>query len=150
MRQAIEKIMNEITDECVITSCGYISREVYRANDRDRNFYCQSAMGSALAIGLGLAYSRKDLKVIVISGDGAALMSLGTTYLQKYLRLKNIYHYVLDNKSYASTGGQSTCFYGFSGNLDYEDVIPVGKTSDAPRIPLKCKDIKERFSDAIK
>ena len=84
MRKAIEEIMSKVTDECVITSVGFISREVYGYKDRPRNFYVQSAMGSNLGIGLGLAYQRPDLKVIVISGDGAVLMSMGTTILNEY------------------------------------------------------------------
>lgn len=150
MKQAIEKIMSEVTDECVITSCGYISREVYRAKDRDKNFYLLGSMGSALAFGLGLAYSRRDVRVIVISGDGAILMNLGSLILKSYLNLPNLTHYILNNGCYASTGGQPTCFnesgwiYAFT-----EKVIKVGKESNAPRIPLTCKEIKERFCESI-
>ncbi len=88
MRQAIEKIMSEVTDECVITSLGYISREVYHAKDRPRNFYMLGSMGSALGLACGLAYQRQDLKVICIQGDGATLMSAGTTFLWEYLKEK--------------------------------------------------------------
>ncbi|KKM77149.1 hypothetical protein LCGC14_1372990 [marine sediment metagenome] len=151
MRQAIEKIMSEVTDECVITSCGYISREVYRAKDRDRNFYCQSAMGSTLAIGLGLAYSRKDLEVIVINGDGSALMSAGTIVLYQALALWNIKHYILNNGCYASTGGQQTCFFGTEWEGYWRThIIKVGQHSDAPRIPLQCSEITRRFKNAIR
>ena len=51
MQRAIKEIMDKVTDECVITSCGYISREVYEIRDRPRNFYVLGAMGSALGIG---------------------------------------------------------------------------------------------------
>lgn len=147
MKQTIEKIIADITDEVVITSCGYISREVYRAKDRDRNFYMLGSMGCALAVGLGLAHSRGDLQVVVISGDGATLMSLGTIALFHHLNLSNIKHYVLDNNCYASTGGQSTCSEHLLGY--FTEVIKVGKKSNAPRIPLTCKQIKERFQNAI-
>lgn len=147
MRQAIEKIMSEVTDECVITSLGYISREVYRAKDRSKNFYMLGSMGCALAFGLGLAYSRPDLRVTVISGDGAALMGLNTLALYDYLNLPNIKHYILDNDCYASTGGQKTCPFNVS---DKHIIIKCGKTSDAPRIPLKCEEIKRRFYEAIR
>ncbi len=151
MKQAIEKIMSEITDECVITSCGYISREVYRANDRDRNFYCLGAMGNSIGLALGLAYQRPDLKVVVISGDGAVLMSLGTMVLQGHLKLKNLYHYILNNKCYASTGGQNTCFNDLNILLlsTNTKIISTGKTSNAPRIPLKCSEIRRRFVESI-
>jgi len=151
MQQAIKKIMDEVTDECVITSLGYISREVYRVKDRQRNFYLVGSMGMPLAVGLGLAYSRPDLKVIVISGDGAVLMSMGTTWLYNNLELPNIKHYILNNSSYASTGGQPTCFpkINLKSAFNSETII-VGKTSDAPRIPLKPVEIKRRFCESIR
>ena len=106
MKKAIKTIMDKISNECVITSCGYISREVYAYKDRPRNLYIQSAMGSVLGVGLGLAYQRPDLNVIVIQGDGSYLMSLGTMALQEYINLSNLTHYILNNNCYASTGGQ--------------------------------------------
>ena len=148
MQKAIEKIMSEVTDECVITSCGFISREVFRAKDRDRNFYNMGAMGTSLAIGLGLARSRPDLKVIVISGDGAVLMSAGTLALQHYLNLDNLTHYILTNFTYASTGGQPNCAMNLP--VGQSKTIFVGNDSDAPRVPLSCKTIKERFVESIR
>ena len=151
MRQAIKKIMSQITDECVITSCGYISREVYAINDRPRNFYMLGSMGMALAFGLGLAYQRPDLKVIVIQGDGTVLMSLGTCVLQNFLSLLNLKHYIINNNCYASTGGQPTCFnalYYISGNTEIIKTDEKEKCN-APRIPLTCKQIKERFYESI-
>jgi thiamine pyrophosphate-dependent acetolactate synthase large subunit-like protein len=112
-------------------------------------------MGSALAIGLGLAYQRPDLKVIVISGDGAILMSAGTYALMGYLieekKLSNLTCIVLRNNSYASTGGQLNCYHYFdTGSIGAFKEIEVGETSDAPRIPLTCKEIKERFVESIR
>jgi thiamine pyrophosphate-dependent acetolactate synthase large subunit-like protein len=150
MQKAIKEIMDKVTDECVITSCGYISREVYAYKDRARNFYVLGAMGSCLAIGLGLGTIRPDLKVIVIQGDGATLMSLGTLILNDYLELPNIFTYVLDNQAYASTGGQKTCSSHMEIMTSWNiDMLVVEKTSTAPRIPLTCKEIKERFTNAI-
>ena len=150
MRQAIEKIMSRVTDECVITGCGYISREVYYVKDRPRNFYNMGAMGSSLGIALGLAYSRKDLRVIVISGDGSTLMSLGTCVLHYHLNPPNLEHYILNNGVYASTGGQPTCFSSLNMGFRNTEGIVVGKESDAPRIPLKCKEIRRRFCENIR
>ena len=148
MNARIKKLMSIIpNDTCIITSCGYISRDVYRY-DRERIFYCQGAMGCALGIGLGLAYSRHDLNVVVISGDGATLMNLGTVALQKYLNLPNLKHYILNNNCYASSGRQETCFKSVRDYLNI-DVIPIGKEIAAPRIPLTCKEIKERFMKSI-
>ena len=150
MQKAINEIMSKVTNECVITSCGYISREVFRAKDRPRNFYVLGSMGMALSVGIGLAYSRRDLEVIVISGDGAVLMSMGTMALHAWLVPDNLKHYILDNNSYASTGGQKTCSeYLEIGGYNTE-AIKVDKESNAPRIPLGCKEIRRRFCEAIK
>lgn len=156
-KDALHLILDGVTDEVVITSTGMISREVYEMKDRDRNFYMQGSMGMALAIGLGIAYARKDLNVIVISGDGAALMSLGTLVLHKQLvaqGMTNLKHFILDNNCHASTGGQPTCsdFTSFKwiGPQKYTMVIEITKEKgDAPRIPMKCKAITERFKHAI-
>ena len=113
---ALNLILEKIPDnEVLITSTGMISREVYQIKDRPLNFYMQGSMGMALAIGLGIGYIRKDLFVTVISGDGACLMSLGTLALHKKLKLKNVYHIILDNNCHASTGGQPTC----SDSIDF-------------------------------
>ncbi len=149
IKSAIKKILSEVTNECVISSCGYISREVYRVKDRPRNFYMMGSMGMALPIGLGLAYQRPDLEVITISGDGAVLMSFGSVMLHRYLYLPNFKHYILDNECYASTGGQLNCFHPLE-MMNTMKIIAVGKKSDAPRIPLGCKYIKERFVESIK
>lgn len=149
---AINNIMENVKDEIVISSCGFISRELFMVKDRPRNFYVMGSMGMELGIGLGIAYSRPDLKVIVISGDGAALMSLGTIVLHKKMGLKNLHHYILDNNCHATTGGQPTC----SDAVDFEKlgintkVIKVsGEKGDAPRVPLTPVQIKERFMRAI-
>lgn len=156
-KDAINLIMDGVTDEVVITSTGFISREVYQVCDRPRNFYMMGSMGMALAIGLGMATTRPDLSVIVISGDGAMLMSLGTLILHKQLvakGMKNLTHFILDNNCHASTGGQPTAsnYINFKavGPILYTNVIKVtGEKGDAPRIPLLPKAIKERFKNAI-
>ena len=147
---AIKKIVESVTDEIIISSTGMISRELYAVKDRPRNFYMQGSMGAALAIGLGIAINSKH-EVIVISGDGAVLMSMGTLALHKKLNPKNLKHYILDNNCHSSTGGQPTC----SDVMDFTsfpatEVIEVTKEKgDVPRIPLSPKEIMERFKNAI-
>lgn len=149
--EAIREIMKEIKNEIVISSTGMISRELYAVKDRSRNFYMEGSMGCALAIGLGIAINSEH-KVIVISGDGAVLMSLGTMVLHKKLNPSNLTHYILDNNSHSSTGGQPTS----SDAIDFEKLAPNTKvikvskeTGDSPRIPLSPKQITKRFRNAI-
>lgn len=151
--EAIRKIVEDLKgDELIVSSTGMISRELYAVKDRPGNFYMEGSMGSALGIGLGIAINSPH-KVIVISGDGACLMSLGTLVLHKELDPKNLKHYILDNNCHATTGGQITC----SGAVDFSKLAPntvVIKVSnergDAPRIPLPPKQILKRFMEFIR
>lgn len=150
--EAIRKIIRDVKDEIIISSTGMISRELYAVNDRPRNFYMEGSMGCALGIGLGIAINSNH-KVIVISGDASALMSLGTLVLHKKLNPNNLTHYILDNGCHSSTGGQPTC----SDSVDFSQLAPntiVIKVSkdkgNSPRIPLSPGQIKRRFKNAIR
>lgn len=149
--EAIGRIIANVTDELIISSTGMISRELCLLKDRPRNFYVQGSMGSALAIGLGIAIN-SEYKVIVISGDGAVLMSLSTLVLHKKLNPTNLHHYILDNGCYASTGSQPTC----SDAIDFSQLAPnttvfrINKEKgNAPRISLSPKQIMERFRNSL-
>jgi len=65
-------------------------------------------MGLASSLGLGIALSRPELKVVVFDGDGSILMNLGAlTTLARY-RPQNLLHVVFDNESLLSVGGFPT------------------------------------------
>lgn len=148
---AIIRIMKNVKDEIVISSAGMISRELYLVKDRPRNFYIQGSMGCALAVGLGIAINSRH-KVIVISGDAEALMSLGTLALHKKLNPENLKHYILDNGCHSTTGGQPTCskVVNFSRLAPNTVVFKIAKEKgDAPRIALSPKQIMRRFKNAI-
>lgn len=148
---AIKKIMKNAKDEVVISSTGMISRELYAIKDRAKNFYMQGSMGAALGIGIGIAYTRPDLKVVVISGDASCLMSLGTMVLHKKLNLINLKHYVLDNNCHSSTGGQSTCSDAINFKQFNTIVYKVSKEKgESPRISLKPYEITRRFCESIR
>jgi len=149
--EAIKKIMKDIKDEVVIACTGMISRELYAVKDRPRNFYVEGSMGCALGIGLGIAINSKH-NVIVISGDAAVLMSLGTLALHRKLNPPNLKHYILDNGCHSSTGGQPTCsdVVDFSKIAPNTTVIKISKEKgDAARISLSPKQISKRFKNAI-
>lgn len=149
--EAIKEIMTKVTDELVITTTGMISREVYWVRDRPENFYMCGSMGCALSIGLGLALNTKR-RVIVLDGDGAALMNLSSMVVANYLKLKNLRYIILDNRCYDSTGGQPTC----SETVDFSklakvEVIPVdaGHAPDTPRVDIQPEKILQRFISTI-
>ena len=152
--QAIENIMNTVTDEIVISSCGKISREVYAVKDRNENFYVQGSMGATLPIGIGVALSKPDKKVIVITGDGDMLMSLGSLVLLNKLQKEkkvNIDLYILDNNQYESTGGQKTCSdaVDFRYLCDCKVIFCKESKKQVPRIDIPHYKIRRRFQNAI-
>jgi thiamine pyrophosphate-dependent acetolactate synthase large subunit-like protein len=150
--EAIKEIMGKVRDnDVVISSNGMVSRETYAVKDRPLNFYVLGSMGCALAIGIGIAYTRPDLTVHVINGDGAAIMSLNTMLLQEYLKLRNLRHYILDNSCHATTGGQKTISFALRDikfpNTKYYYI--ERQKGDSPRVPLTPEQISRRFRDEI-
>ena len=92
-------------DDIVVAADGAISREAYRAKDHMRTFYMLGSMGQVASIALGLAMSRRE-RVVALDGDGNLLMGLGGLAMVGGLQPANLYHVVMDNGCYATTGGQ--------------------------------------------
>lgn len=65
-----------------------------------------SAMGKASSVALGIALSRPDRKVLVLDGDGALLMNLGSLVTIAHMAPPNFTHFLFDNSVYRCTGGQ--------------------------------------------
>ncbi|KZX13828.1 acetolactate synthase isozyme 1 large subunit [Methanobrevibacter oralis] len=107
-RDAIKKIMENIEDEVIVCNIGFPSRELYDIQDRVRNFYMIGSMGLASSIGLGLAISKADEKIVVIDGDGSLLMNMGSLVTIAANNPKNLTLIVINNGVYGSTGNQDT------------------------------------------
>ncbi|MFI6348015.1 phosphonopyruvate decarboxylase [Streptomyces sp. NPDC050560] len=95
-------------DAAVIATTGKTARELEAMCDRAGNLYVVGSMGCASSVGLGVALRSPARRVIVIDGDGAALMRLEAMATIGRLRPPNLGHVVLDNAAYESTGGQAT------------------------------------------
>lgn len=98
-----------------IATTGKTGRELYELEDAENNLYMVGSMGCASSLGLGLALSRPDKKIITIDGDGALLMRLGSLATNGTYSPPNLLHILLDNNSHDSTGGQRTN----SHNVDF-------------------------------
>jgi phosphonopyruvate decarboxylase len=72
----------------------------------ERNFNVVGCMGSAAAVGLGLALARPAERVLVLDGDGSVLMQLGTLVSIAGLGPANLYHVVFENCVYETSGRQ--------------------------------------------
>jgi phosphonopyruvate decarboxylase len=94
--------------ELAVSTTGFMSREVSSHGLVDRHFPMQGSMGFAAAIGLGLARTVPHQAVHVLDGDGALIMRLGSLATIGAMAPKHFVHLVVDNGTYASTGGQLT------------------------------------------
>lgn len=104
--QVIARVLARLPDEdLVVAADGAIAREAFSAQDRPRTFYMLGSMGQVASIALGLAMTRPE-RVVALDGDGNLLMGLGGLALVGGLKPPNLYHLVLDNGVYATTGGQ--------------------------------------------
>jgi phosphonopyruvate decarboxylase len=96
----------------VVGTTGKLSRELYELDDREgdkRNrFYMVGSMGCAAGFGLGIARAQPARKVLVLDGDGALLMKLGSLATAGALGCENFHHVTFDNGAHDSTGGQPT------------------------------------------
>jgi phosphonopyruvate decarboxylase len=71
-----------------------------------RDVPVSGAMGKGSSFALGLSLARPDTKVIVFDGDGGLTMNLGALVTIANKAPQNLYHFVMDNGVYATTGGQ--------------------------------------------
>jgi phosphonopyruvate decarboxylase len=101
--------------DLLIATTGFTGRELAALGDHANQLYMVGSMGCAVSLGLGLALARPDRRVIVLDGDGAALMRLGALTTVGYERPANLVHLLLDNGRHESTGGQATV----SGCVDF-------------------------------
>ena len=63
-------------------------------------------MGKGSSFALGICLSQPGTKVIVLDGDGSLEMNLGTLVTIAEQQPRNMYHFVMENGMYATTGGQ--------------------------------------------
>lgn len=104
----LRAIYDRLQNCLVVTIMGATAAELQSLGHRENFFYLQHAMGLASSLGLGLALSAPQRRVVVLDGDGSVLMNLGSlTTLGRYAP-KNLIHVIFDNESLFSTGGFPT------------------------------------------
>ena len=120
---------------------GYVSRAGFGARDREECFYMIGSMGLAASIGLGVALTRPDRRILVLDGDGNVLMNPGALASIAAAAPENLHHVCFDNGAHASTGGQRTisdrvrldevargCGYRWTGRVE----TPEALAAEAP------------------
>src|SRR5271154_2446424 len=105
-RDFVRQLLIDRGDLLVVPGLGSATYDVAAAGDHPLNFYLWGAMGGAAMIGLGLALARPDRRVAVLTGDGEALMGLGSLATIGVKQPGNLAIVVLDNEHYGETGMQ--------------------------------------------
>jgi phosphonopyruvate decarboxylase len=112
--EAVRALTEAWGEMAVVSTTGYISRELSLLGPCDHHFYMQGSMGFALAVALGVALVQPERPLLVLDGDGALLMRLGSLATAGAQGPRGLLHVVLDNGTYGSTGAQPTV----SGGVD--------------------------------
>ncbi len=107
-REVVATLLAERGEALVVAGLGAPVWDCAAAGDHPLNFYLWGAMGSALAIGLGLALARPERRVLTVTGDGEMLMGLGSLATAAVQGPANLAVVVLDNERYGETGMQAT------------------------------------------
>jgi phosphonopyruvate decarboxylase len=122
----------------ILASTGYCGRELYAIADRANQLYMVGSMGCVVPLALGLARARPDLEVLMLDGDGAALMRMGAFATVGAYGPPNLRHLLLDNGVHDSTGGQGTVsplvsFAGVAAACGYAEALETADVEDMSR-----------------
>ncbi len=117
---ALEVLLPLRGDRIVVTTMG-AAREWPKLSQHPLDLhYIPSAMGAAPALGLGLALAQRQREVLVLNGDGAMLMNIGSLVTITASGATNLTLIVFDNGVYEVTGGQETAAASASRHADVD------------------------------
>lgn len=105
-RAAVKTLLEDRGDLLVVTGLGSPSYDAFAAGEHDGNFYLWGAMGGAALVGLGLALAQPKRPVLVLTGDGEAMMGVGGLATIGVAKPGNLTVAVLDNGHFGETGMQ--------------------------------------------
>lgn len=95
-----------------VSGLGTSAWDLTASGDDARNFCFIGAMGQAGAFALGLALAQPEKRVVLFTGDGDLLMSLGILATIANQAPRNLAVLAMDNEAYVETGGQPTATAG--------------------------------------
>jgi thiamine pyrophosphate-dependent acetolactate synthase large subunit-like protein len=108
-RPLVKQLLEGADDNLlVIAGLGSSNWDITAAGDRPLNMPLWGSMGAPVGMGLGLAMAQPTKRVLVITGDGDMLMSLGSLATVATQMPENLAIVVLDNEKFGETGNQAT------------------------------------------
>ncbi len=140
-RRFVQKLLSKRKDSLrVVSGLGTSTWDLMSAGDDTRNFGFIGAMGQAVPFSLGLSIAQANKKVLLFTGDGDMLMSLGSMATIANHPMPNLTVLVMDNESYVETGSQPTATAGktdlelVAKGEGIENTYTITKQSDDYRI----------------
>ena len=141
--EAIAAILSAAGDAVIVATTGKTGRELFelreaRGEDHAHDFLTVGSMGHAGAIALGIALHRPERRVIVLDGDGAALMHMGAMATIGAAAPPNLVHILLNNEAHESVGGAPTAahsvnFPAIAAALGYQAIQTADTKDDLTR-----------------
>jgi thiamine pyrophosphate-dependent acetolactate synthase large subunit-like protein len=107
-REFVRALLADRGSLIVVTGIGSSTYDAAAAGDHPLNVYQWGGMGGTTMVGLGLALARPNHRVVVITGDGDALMGVGSLATIGVKQPHNLAVVVLDNGHYGITGMQAS------------------------------------------
>jgi thiamine pyrophosphate-dependent acetolactate synthase large subunit-like protein len=139
-RAFVKQVLTDRGDLLVVTGLGSPTYDAAACGDHPLNFYLWGSMGGAAMIGLGLALAQPTRRVAVLTGDGEALMGLGSLATIGVKQPQNLTVVVLDNRHYGETGmqpshtGAGIDLVGVAKACRFADALHVCDMADAARV----------------
>jgi phosphonopyruvate decarboxylase len=137
----IKEIIQQLKgDEIVVCTTGKMGREfneqnIAAKNKIKKNLLSVGAMGHANHIALGIKMNNEKNKMIMLDGDGALLMHMGSLSLIPQQLKEGFIHIVINNGSHESVGGQPTSGFvtdlcGIAKACGYNTVISISNENE--------------------
>ena len=129
-KEFLSDLLKSNRDSIIVSSLGSISKDlssIYLDNKNcDKNWIIpiRGAMGCILGTGLAIALNTKK-KVIVLIGDGAFLMKMGSLATIMRYKPKNLKIIILNNNCHASCGGQPTNFKYIKKYIQFCKIVEI-------------------------
>ena len=108
-REAVPALIGNPADFLIVSGLAGAAKDVgFHTKETPNTFLLGGAMGGASMIALGLALAQPEKRVLLVTGDGEILMSLGSLAVIGTLQPKNLSIIIIDNELYGETGDQAT------------------------------------------
>lgn len=155
-RVVVARLLRDRGDAMVVTSLGNPTFDVSAAGDTPLNFYLWGAMGGASMMGLGMAIAQPKRRMVVITGDGEMMMSLGSLATIACEKQANLAILVLNNEHYAETGmqpahaGRGVDLAGVARATGFKDVSAVNTEEELESLALRLFSSQEPMFATIR